>query len=101
MQLLLFFRCTEQKYAQNFIESGNLRFGTPNEWINAARINNFGRGDSLEGSCIAISKQGITKVEPSQEFLVSEDKGFFFYQRKDVLALRTFCLFGLTELRIW
>ena len=82
MKLLLFFRCTTQEYVKKFIGFGNLRFGTPNEWINAAKTYNFGRGDVLEGSCIAIAKQGITKVDTSPKFIVSEDKNFLFYQKK-------------------
>lgn len=97
LHLLLLFRCTTLEYAQKFIDTGNIRFGTPDEWIKAAQNTNFGRGDFLEGSCCAISKCGIKEVNPSPEFVVKEDKGFIFYQKKDVLNLRTFCLFGLSE----
>lgn len=98
MKLLLFFRCTTLDYAQKFVDYGNIRFGTPEEWIVADKEKYFGRGDALEGTCLAISKHGIEKELPNFEFVVKESENFIFYQRKEVLKLRAFCLFGLSDI---
>ena len=45
----MFMRFTSQKYAQAFINSGSIKFGTPNSWVEYAKQPGK-RGDKKEGT---------------------------------------------------
>lgn len=46
------FRCTEVKYAKNFVEKGEMKFSSANKWVEYAKSRGDGRGDLFEG-CLA------------------------------------------------
>lgn len=99
MNFYCFFRCTTLEYAEKFLTSGNLRFGTANEWIKEALINEEGRGDLLEGSYIATNDNLVAKIHSTNKNIkVHEKNNLFFIQRTKVLKLRAYCLYGLSEL---
>ena len=43
-------RCTEVKYADSFLEKGEIKFNTPQSWVNRAIELGEGRGDKFEGT---------------------------------------------------
>lgn len=47
---LMLFRCTTLEYANKFLETGNIRFGLPQEWIDDYKKNGSGRGDLFRRS---------------------------------------------------
>lgn len=40
-------RCTEVKYAYSFLEKGEIKFNTPQSWVNRAIEFGKGRGDKF------------------------------------------------------
>jgi tetratricopeptide (TPR) repeat protein len=94
-------RCTSRKYADDFITSGNLRFGKPCEWIRYGETHGHGRGDPAEGSFAAI----FQKDSQTSDFLnclrpnvtQRKFKNLIYFQSEDVINLRTYCLFGLND----
>lgn len=100
---LMLFRCTTLEYANKFLESGNIRFGLPKEWIEAGKKYGRGRGDVLEGAFAG--GRGNDKqvnnfygvIRPNVEMNKSPLDGYYFFQSSDVLNMRTFCLFGLND----
>ena len=98
---IMLFRCTTRNYAEKFIETGNIRFGKPSEWINYYKKNGDGRGDLLEGSFPSSDKyddkllNDFKTLRPNITSVKDERAGRFYFQSQDVLDLRTFCVFGL------
>lgn len=103
LDTIMLFRCTTLDYAERFMETGNIRFGMPKEWIDYYKKHGDGRGDLLEGSFASLfnfdkrafdfCKTRRTNVSVTQD----ERTGIYYFQSNDVLALRTFCLFGLNK----
>lgn len=100
LKILMLFRCTTQEYAERFIHTGNIRFGTPKEWIDYYQKSGNGRGDLLEGCFASIPdsiKPNIAISNRNNVYIVHDELNRrYYFQSKDVLQLRTFCLFGLT-----
>ncbi|MBN1035642.1 hypothetical protein DWC20_08800 [Clostridium botulinum] len=100
---LMLFRCTTLEYANKFLETGNLRFGCPQEWIDSYKISGAGRGDLLEGAFAAIKEfderpiKFYKAVRPHVKMIKDSLKNFYYFQSEDVLNMRTFCLFGLND----
>ena len=44
------FRCTTEKYADTFLNKGEIKFNTPDAWVKYAFEQGEGRGDKLEGT---------------------------------------------------
>ena len=97
----MLFRCTSQLYAERFIETGNLRFGLPKEWIEEYKRNGAGRGDELEGCYASMPNFNLKAAEfyrsqrDNVEIFQRDQNGIRYFRSKDVLDMRTFCLFGL------
>lgn len=100
-EMFMLFRCTTQEYAERFLKTGNIRFGTPQEWINYYKEHGDGRGDLLEGSFASIHNFDERPINfyklyrPKTFMTYDERNGNYYFQSTDVLGLRTFCLFGL------
>jgi len=100
-ETLMLFRCTTLEYAEHFLETGNIRFGTPQEWIDYFKTHGDGRGDLLEGSFASIHTFDERPVafykhyRPQVHITKDKRNGNLYFQSSDVLMLRTFCLFGL------
>lgn len=98
---IMLFRCTTRNYAEKFIETGNVRFGKPSEWIDCYKKNGDGRGDLLEGSFASLDEyddkalNDFKTLRTNVTFVKDERNGHFYFQSRDVLELRTFCVFGL------
>lgn len=99
----MLFRCTSQLYAERFLEKGNIRFGLPQEWIDDYKINGDGRGDLLEGCYCCIPKLNLSEanffysLRQNVETFRDSRNNYLYFRSKDVLTMRTFCLFGLDE----
>lgn len=48
---------TNKKFAEDFLNFGKIKFGVPQEWINAWNSEGSGRGDLLEGSFACINSR--------------------------------------------
>ncbi|MBR6669176.1 MAG: tetratricopeptide repeat protein [Ruminococcus sp.] len=103
IETLMLFRCTTQEFAQQFLDTGNIRFGKPSEWIEYYKNHGNGRGDLLEGSFACIQKFDDRPIKFYNEYrtnvIITQDErnGNYYFQSSDVLNLRTFCLFGLNK----
>lgn len=102
-QTKMLFRCTSLLYAKKFLETGNIRFGLPQEWIDEYRINGDGRGDLLEGCYCCMTDFNLTAAKYYQslrqnvETFRDKRNNYLYFRSKDVLNMRTFCLFGLDK----
>lgn len=97
----LLLRCTTLKYAKAFLDTGNLRFGKPIEWIKEASVNGEGRGDYLEGSFAGCQESNQSFIDFIQSHTSDSTYKIInnrcFFHREKVLDLRTFCLFGIND----
>lgn len=100
---IMLFRCTTQEYAERFLATGNIRFGTPQEWIDYYKEHGDGRGDLLEGAFASICDLDERPINfyklyrPNVLMTHDERSGNYYFQSSDVLKFRTFCLFGLNK----
>lgn len=101
---LMLLKCvTKQKYAKDFLEYGKLKFGKPQEWIDAWEKEGSGRGDLLEGSFASIISKNDEKAKFYKLFrnnvidIVDQRNGNIHFYSKDVLDLPTCCFFGLND----
>lgn len=97
----MLFRCTSLLYAQRFLETGNIRFGLPQEWIDEYKKNGAGRGDLLEGCYCCMPNFNLhianfyRSLRQNVENFRDTRNGYLYFRSSDVLAMRTFCMFGL------
>lgn len=101
---LMLLRCTTLNYAHKFLETGNIRFAKPNEWIEAFEIDGKGRGDISEGAFASCSKNDkfamrfYNQYRPNVECrYINFEQEECIFQSKNVLNMRAFCLFGLND----
>lgn len=100
---LMLFRCTTQEFAERFIKSGNIRFGTPKEWIDCYKKSGNGRGDLLEGCFASVSDikkreyEFYRTVRSNVTVIPDKVNKRYYFQSRDILGLRTFCLFSLNK----
>ena len=100
-QTKMLFRCTSLLYAERFLETGNIRFGLPQEWIDEYKVNGDGRGDLLEGCYCCMPNFNLSvanfykSLRPNVEIFRDSRTDYLYFRSKDVLDMRTFCLFGL------
>lgn len=99
----MLFRCTTQLYAEKFLETGNIRFSYPEEWIADYKINGDGRGDLLEGcyGCMPEFNLSVAKfyssLRPNSQTFHDDRNNYLYFRSNDVLQMPTFCLFGLDK----
>lgn len=97
----MFFRCTTLEYAEKFIKTGNIRFGLPKEWIDTYIKEGDGRGDLLEGCYGCLPEFNLAAanfymgIRPNAETFRDKRNDYLYFRSKNVLNMRTFCLFGL------
>lgn len=100
---LMLFRCTTLEYANKFLETGNIRFGLPQEWIDDYKKNGHGRGDLLEGVFANVTELDeipiyfFKTMRPNVIVDKNPIGGYYFFRSEDVLNMRTYCLFGLND----
>lgn len=96
----ILFRCTQKKYANDFLK-GKIRFNQPKAWIKIEEDGNKGRGDSLEGVCLATNKDDNSKFikdmknNEAFEWFIKNDMVYF--RNKETKELFCFCLYGLNS----
>lgn len=94
---------TKKRYAKDFLELGKLKFGNPQEWIDAWKEEGSGRGDLLEGSFASIISENYVQANFYKSLrnnaieIVDPRNGHIHFQSKDVLDLPTCCFFGLNN----
>ncbi|WP_300349148.1 hypothetical protein [Clostridium sp.] len=105
---IMLLKCfTNKKYAQDFLDSGKLKFGNPQEWIEAWEKEGSGRGDLLEGSFASIAsimkqdyirKSKLYRLSRSNTIeMIDSRNGHIHFKSQDVLNLPTCCFFGLND----
>ncbi len=97
---LMLFRCTTLNFAEKFLNTGNVRFATPKEWIDVFKKDGNGRGDLTEGTYAGLLKYNkktinLYRTMRNKPIINKLKNGFVYFQSEDVLNLRTLCLFGL------
>lgn len=101
---IMLLKCvTNQKYAEDFLEFGKLKFGKPQEWIDAWEKEGSGRGDLLEGSFASIVRSNYRQADfykllrTNTIEMIDPRNNNIHFQSKDVLNLPTCCFFGLND----
>jgi len=97
------FRCTEVKHAKNFVDKGQIKFGTPQSWVDWELRNGKGRGDLLEGTvayCNIFDVEQISKFH--QKYSSSETENLtlgntIYMKRKRSMNLPVFCFYILKD----
>lgn len=94
------FRCTKTKYAKSFVEKGEIKFSTPQSWVEWELLNGKGRGDKLEGTLAFHNIFDLEKIKEFYEkygkhpehipFLVDQR---LYLKRKRSMQLPCFCFF--------
>lgn len=96
----ILFRCTQKKYADDFLK-GKLRFNQPKAWIKIEENGNKGQGDSLEGVCLATSKDDNSKfienMKNNKAFESFTKNDMLYFRNKETKELFCFCLYGLNN----
>ena len=74
----LVLRCTKKKYAKAFLEKGQIKFSTPQSWVEYGKKYGDGRGDCLEGTIACFNNLDF-------ENKISILKKYEFYNNKNNL----------------
>ncbi|KAB0444481.1 hypothetical protein [Lysinibacillus fusiformis] len=101
---LLVFRCTTQKYAENFLKKGEIKFGTPESWVNYAFEKGDGRGDKLEGTLATCDVFDIERLnELNQKYKKYPDlvrmpmENRVYLKKEEDMRLPCFCFYILKQ----
>lgn len=101
MKTFMLFRCTESKYADSFRSAGNMKFNTPQYWIDLEKKEGKGRGDLLEAVHASFNIKDINAFILCKDLRsnsVVENKGAIAYLRnEDICKLPCYCLFSLDD----
>lgn len=99
------FRCTEVKYAEDFINKGTIKFNSPNSWVKYAKEKSEGRGDLLEGTVAAYSIYDTESVialnnkysdyELKGQLIREKVKDRIYLKLKSSMELPCFCFYTL------
>lgn len=95
----LLFRCTQKKYANDFLK-GKIRFNQPKAWIKIEEEGNKGQGDLLEGVCYATKgddSKFIENMKNNKLFEYISKNGMSYFRNKESIELFCFCLYGLNS----
>lgn len=101
-ETLALFRCTEKQYADSLCTTGNMKFNTPQYWIELEKKEGKGRGDSLEGVYAAshyLDVKTLIESNSLRENIQREaNSNIIYFRSNDILNLPCFCLFGLNNI---
>lgn len=101
------FRCTTSKYADDFVTKGEIKFSTPQSWVDWAKDYGDGRGDMLEGTVacwhlydiptfIELNKKySIYKKYISKTTTIEKINKTIYFKRKRTMELPCFCFYIL------
>lgn len=98
-QTLLLFRCTQRKFARDFIQ-GKLFFNTPKRWIEEEQKGNKGQGDALEGTFFATTDDThpfVQNLKSDPSITYFKHDGYTFFRRKAIENLPCICFYGLNS----
>lgn len=97
------FRCMQRKYGHSFVEKGQIKFSTPNSWVEYAKQHGEGRGDLLEGTLATFDVHDIenaalllnkyysaySDIEPLYK------EGRCYLKKRSDMELPCFCMYYL------
>ena len=99
-------RCTETRYAKDFVERGSIKFNTPQSWVDWELSNGKGRGDLFEGTVAYCNMFDAEKVAefykkypkcPLSAFFISTIGQKLFVKRWHSMYLPVFCFYILNK----
>ena len=100
--MILKIRLTEAVYAKSFIEKGQIKFNTPQNWVNYSKTHQEGRGDYFEGAVVCGCVDEIDKIvefyknvpQFKDRHLIAELKdNRKIYRDKQSMQLPCFCFY--------
>ena len=99
--ILWLIRCTKYQYAKDFIDSGTIKFNTPEYWIEVEKKEGKGRGDIQEGIFASAPAYDFNKrllYHKIRDNVVTENSsGNVIFRTSDILSIPCHSLFVLTE----
>jgi len=100
--VLMTIRCTNSKYARAFVEKGQVKFSTPQSWVDWEKKNAKGRGDLKEGTLaffdISDADNAIKllkKYNDQNLYSYEKIKNRCYIKSKRNMDLPSLCFFGL------
>lgn len=92
-------KCTEAKYAKTFVDVGQVKFSTPQSWVDRSK-KNIGRGDPYEGMIAAAPNSNmdlVMKLQKKYSHLRIDqfDDWSIFRSERDML-LPCFCFYCIS-----
>ena len=98
----LVLRCAKMKYAQSFLERGQIKLSTPESWVKYEEDHGNGRGDRLEGTLAVCHFLDIdsfsyfhSKYSHYNDLIVKRYGNHLYFKRKRDMQLPCFCLYHL------
>lgn len=95
-------RCTKTKYAEAFINKGEIKFGMPKSWVEYAEEHGDGLGDKYEGTMAFFSIMDFTNgIDLMKKYGTNSDmeyvnvKGRICIKKKRDMNLPCFCFYML------
>jgi len=98
---ILSIRCTRTDYAKNFVEKGELKFNTPQSWVDWELSNGRGRGDLCEGTiayCHILDTERVVEFGErykSDKYTAMRIEQKIYLKRKRTMSLPVFCFYIL------
>lgn len=93
------FRCTERQYADAFCATGNMKFNTPQYWIDLEKSEGKGRGDLLEGMYLMTNMLDVKTILENKNIRKNAKSEIIdsniYFRSDDTVDLPCYCLFSL------
>ena len=93
-------RCTKMRYARTFLKNGQVKFSTPNSWVEYEEKFGDGRGDRLEGTMATFniwdfenSLPILRKYSHYTDLLKIQNGNRIYLKRRRDMHLPCFCLY--------
>lgn len=100
-------RSTDNQKGKKMYNRGEIRFSTPERWVEYAVKKPSKIGDKLEGSIVGCHKLDLfnfakfyKKYSENKDIFVMEDNRFLYFKRRSSMKLPCFCLYGVKDSNI-
>lgn len=99
----MFLRFTSQKYAQAFLTTGSIKFGTPSSWVDYAKQPGK-RGDKKEGTLVSVAENESYNIAELNRLYGGDgaivqhhEEGRILFKNKRHMGLPGFCFYMLKD----
>ena len=93
-------RCTEETFAKSFVEEGEIKFSSPQSWVDHAK-ENIGRGDPYEGMVACSPEYDFERLSKLRakypELRQDRYNGTVIFRRPADMILPCFCYYSLSS----